>query len=77
MFDSLSNSELMIGESRLVHQQQHCVFDPGQHNKNTHISFSASTGRLYDLFLLFQLGSAAAFSSTGRSRGERESWGDF
>lgn len=33
--------------------------------------------QFYVLFLLFQLGSAAAFSSAGRSCGERESWGDF
>lgn len=32
--------------------------------------------RVY-VFLLFQLGSAAALASTGRSSGERESWGDF
>lgn len=44
--DSLSNCELMIGKSKLVHQQHVCGFDPGQ---NTQISFLASTG----IFLCF------------------------
>lgn len=38
--DSLSNCELMIGESRLVRQQHVCGFDP--RTKNTQIRFLAS-----------------------------------
>lgn len=48
-------------------------FDPGQ---NTLISLWTGTALLY-VFLLFQLGSATVLGSTGRSGGERESWGDF
>lgn len=66
--DSLSNCELMIGESRLV-RQQHVALTLDETPRSV-------SGTLY-VFLLFQLGSAAAFGSTGRSGGERESWGDF
>lgn len=72
--DSLSNCELMIGKSRLFFQQQYVA--SALDTKKQPRSLSQHTGRLY-VFLLFQFGSAAALGSTGRSGGERESWGDF
>lgn len=74
--DSLSNCELMIGKSRLFLQQQYVASALDQKQKQPDQSLSQHTGRLY-VFLLFQFGSATALGSTGRSGGERESWGDF
>lgn len=71
--DSLSNCELIIGEARFVHQQHVALI-----LEKTPRLVSQPALTVFSLYVfLFQFGSAAAFRSTGRSSGERESWGDF
>lgn len=63
----------MIGRSRLA-----STLDEKKKTKQKEkiTPGAVSQAALY-VFLLFQLGSAAAPGSAGRSGGERESWGDF